>query len=206
MGFSLDQVVDTFSQQDFDLLGDKDFLLKKKELTSRIVKKLKSVQSRISETLSESNFQYPEGIKLKSGKISKGENYKGLPYFVLDFPALYTKNDVFAFRILIWWGNAIIYSLHLQGSILEKYRNILINYQNELDGFYLCVGDSPWEYDFIEGNYQPIDQIDPDIFNSTVLGHPFLKIAKNADFTDLNRLELDANEHLLAFLRTLSHS
>ena len=33
-----------------------------------------------------SNIDFPAGSDLSTGKISKGENYLGLPYLLLDFP------------------------------------------------------------------------------------------------------------------------
>src|SRR3569623_367034 len=40
-----------------------------------------------------------------SPKIYKGEQYRGLPYVMLDYPLYYKGKDVFAVRSLFWWGN-----------------------------------------------------------------------------------------------------
>ena len=39
---------------------------------------------------------------LPSPKIAKGENYLGLPYVILDYPRIFGKEDVFAFRTMFW--------------------------------------------------------------------------------------------------------
>src|SRR5580698_8612281 len=47
----------------------------------------------------------PEEIKITEPKISKGENYKGLPYVILDYPRSFGKENIFAIRTFFWWGN-----------------------------------------------------------------------------------------------------
>src|SRR5450755_2986522 len=48
-------------------------------------------------------------------RISKGENYKGLPWVVLDYPRAFGRLDVLAVRTLFWWGNYFSVTLHLKG-------------------------------------------------------------------------------------------
>ena len=40
----------------------------------------------------------PAEMLFHSPKISKGENYKGLPYVMLDYPRCFGKTDIFAIR------------------------------------------------------------------------------------------------------------
>ena len=47
----------------------------------------------------------PRGENAYSGKISRGENYRGLPYLILDYPAYFSQKDIFAFRTMFWWGH-----------------------------------------------------------------------------------------------------
>src|SRR5664279_575656 len=51
------------------------------------------------------NAQLPVEVMVAMPKISKGEHYKGLPYVVLDYPRLFTQENIFAIRTLFWWGN-----------------------------------------------------------------------------------------------------
>src|SRR4051794_24734884 len=54
-------------------------------------------------------------------KISRGENYRGLPYVILDFPRNFGKEDVFAIRSFFWWGNFFSITLQLEGSFFNQY-------------------------------------------------------------------------------------
>jgi hypothetical protein len=45
----------------------------------------------------ESELEYlPDNFIMAGGKISRGENYKGLPFLILDYPAMFSKENIFA--------------------------------------------------------------------------------------------------------------
>ncbi|HQW24051.1 MAG TPA: hypothetical protein PLI47_12175, partial [Bacteroidia bacterium] len=39
-----------------------------------------------------------DNLNVSSGKIFRGENYRGFPYVLLDCPRLFNRESVFAFR------------------------------------------------------------------------------------------------------------
>src|SRR5471030_2477872 len=45
-----------------------------------------------------------EEVLLRSPKISKGEQYEGLPWVMLDYPRHYLAADSFGIRTFFWWG------------------------------------------------------------------------------------------------------
>ncbi|MEI9808974.1 MAG: hypothetical protein WDO16_14545 [Bacteroidota bacterium] len=82
----------------------------------------------------------PEVIKI-SPKISKGENYKGLPYLVLDYPRYFEKDNHFAVRSMFWWGNFFSSTLHLSGIYKKKYTSAIEASFTQLqeNDFFICV-------------------------------------------------------------------
>lgn len=61
-----------------------------------------------------------------SGKISRGWNYRGYPYVVLDFPVkVESSQDFWMFRILCWWGHAWNVSLIVSGTAIQEFRGVL---------------------------------------------------------------------------------
>ena len=82
------------------ILQDTDFLLTKTTVLEKINELLGQTREELKESVENSNFSFPNGIDLLNGKISKGENYKNLPYMVLDYPALFTTKTVFAYRTM----------------------------------------------------------------------------------------------------------
>ena len=59
-------------------------------------------------------------------KISRGENYNGLPYVILDYPRHFTKEDIFAIRTMFLWGNDFSITLHLKGRYKKLFEEPLI--------------------------------------------------------------------------------
>ncbi len=111
-----------------------------------------------------------------NAKISKGENYKGLPYVILDFPRLFAKQDVFAVRTFFWWGNFFSITLHLAGKYQQQYAYLI---EKAIDkdifkGWYINCSSNAWEHHFEEENYNLIEQGK----NYSLSQLPHLKIAK----------------------------
>ena len=63
----------------------------------------------------------PAEVAEISPKISKGENYNGLPYVMFDYPRFFTKENVFAVRTFFWWANYFSVTLHLKGEYKEMF-------------------------------------------------------------------------------------
>ncbi|HEX8356590.1 MAG TPA: hypothetical protein VF610_04230, partial [Segetibacter sp.] len=95
-----------------------------------------------------------------AAKISRGENYLGLPYVIMDYPRQFDKTDVFAIRSYFWWGNFFSITLQLSGSFQQKYSDALseaIN-KNHFKGWYISLSDDPWQHHFKSDNYVLIEE------------------------------------------------
>jgi len=87
---------------------------------------------------------FPENSDYVTGKISKGERYRGMPWMVLDFPRYNAGNDVMMFRVFFLWAEGFRVVLHISGKkLLDHFypialnqipvnKNIEIAYQGEL--------------------------------------------------------------------------
>ncbi len=119
-------------------------------------------------------------IRHSSPKISKGENYRGLPYLVLDYPRLFEKEAVFAVRTLFWWGHYFSITLQLSGRYKAAAEKNLADAFGNLKkkGFYVCISEDPWEHHFEEDNYIPLERLDKKSFENRVAASPFLKLAQ----------------------------
>jgi hypothetical protein len=93
-----------------------------------------------------------------SPKISKGENYQGLPYVMLDYPRLFGREDVLAIRTFFWWGHAFSVTLHLKGEYLRRYLPVLKGEWARLAeaGFYIGISEDEWRHEHVEENYRRI--------------------------------------------------
>lgn len=147
-----------FSKSELAIIEDSEFLITKAKVITKVRELLVKTRSELNDRIEKSTFSFPSETNLSTGKISKGENYKTLPYLVLDHPSLFSATDTFAFRTMFWWGNFFSCTLHLQGHSLDKYRSSVANNIGKLVGenVYIAVGDTPWHYHYEISNYAPI--------------------------------------------------
>ena len=158
------------------LIEDKDFLISKKSIVSKIEIILNFTNNRIAEIIDRDKLSVFSNPEFMNGKVSKGESYRDLPFLTLDFPRSFEKDSVFAYRTMFWWGNFFSITLHIQGLQLDFYRTkILSNFDMLLhQDIYICVGETPWEYHFGKNNYIKLTINEKDIIKDS----PFIKISK----------------------------
>jgi len=93
-------------------------------------------------------------------KISKGENYKGLPYMVLDYPRAFGREDVFAIRTFFWWGHYFSVTLHLKG----RYKTLFLPVIQErigllaAAGFHISVSEDEWRHELDADHYMSLQE------------------------------------------------
>ena len=191
-----------FTEKDLHILEDTDFLLAKSSILKKIYNLLEKTKTRLIKIVEESDFSFPEGTDIVMGKISRGENYKNLPYMVLDYPTLFTNENSFAFRTMFWWGNFFSSTLQLEGRSLNEYRKIIGNNIDKLldKNIFIGVGETPWEYHYNEDNYLILKKDHIKIINNC----NFLKLSKNISLSDWERLPAFASGFLKLMISVLS--
>ncbi len=136
------------------LVADPEWILTK----NRIIEKVFVLFGSLSEaySLHGSLHQLPVTVTATAPKISKGENYKGLPYVMLDYPRCFSKEDVFAVRTFFWWGHFFSITLHLKGIYLKQYQSAIQHAINnkQLTGAWLNITDDEWEHHFEQTHMQ----------------------------------------------------
>jgi len=132
----------------------------KAAITEKVYSFLAETKAGIAHINEQNKFIFPEGTDTVSGKISKGENYKGLPYYVLDFPKLFSSENIFSFRIMLWWGNYWSVHIHLSGKSWQQYQTAIRQNISKIADrdFYLNIAEDEWTYEMNESNYLPITQ------------------------------------------------
>src|SRR4051812_8041543 len=101
------------SPEELRLVQNTEWILTKREIIKKIYDLFGEVHNVMRKEISENPDLFPQNIIGRSGKISKGENYRGLPYLILDYPASFERDNAFALRTMFWWGNFFSVTLHL---------------------------------------------------------------------------------------------
>ncbi|MCB0744837.1 MAG: hypothetical protein KDC67_13095 [Ignavibacteriae bacterium] len=180
----------TFKEQ--QIITDTDFLITKTEVVKKIHAQFEEARKHIKNVIAKSEFNFSNNIDTENGKIFRGENYRSLPYLVLDYPKLFSKESTFAYRTMFWWGNLFSSTLHLEGNELEKYNAVILtNYKLLIEeDVFISVGTTPWEYHYEKSNYELIDETNYKLIKNC----KFLKLSKKFDLSDFDNLpKLSAN-------------
>lgn len=181
----MDRKSPEFTAKELNYLQNTDFLRTKRLLISGFIEWFENIQVDILGLINTGKFQLPDKAITKSGKITKGENYKDLPFVVLDCPRFFSKNDIFTYRSIFWWGNYLSNHFLLKGHYLDLYREKFAAAWPFLkeQGVYLDLSDNPWNHDLSTQDYVLAGQLDTGEFD---------KIVREADFLKLVwRMELD---------------
>jgi hypothetical protein len=167
------------SQQEMDLVNNADWILTKNGIILKVRHLLADLQRHQQDHLESLQFPLPSEILKPSSKISKGENYRGLPYLMLDYPRSFDRKDIFAIRTMFWWGNFFSLTLHLSGKHQIFFSQQIINGFDLLreKGFFVCVQEEQWEHHFEQYNYLPVGNWDKKDFEERIRNGAFIKLA-----------------------------
>jgi hypothetical protein len=131
-------------------------------------------------------------------KISKGENYKGLPWVMLDYPRVFGKEDVLAIRTMFWWGHAFSMTLHLKGKYMRLFVPVILRRREELAaaGFRAGISEEEWEHAHTEATYRSLAEEIPD-------GQSFFKLSARCGLEQWNEAPEVLTQFFIALLRVI---
>jgi hypothetical protein len=140
---------------ELELVTNPDWILTK----NRVIQKVYELFGLLSEVYKQYDPLLNEPVQL-SPKIAKGENYKGLPYVMLDYPRYFGKEDVFAIRTFFWWGNFFSITLHLKGRYKTEFETKIISalLKGELNDAWINTSEEEWMHDINNAHVKPVVQ------------------------------------------------
>ncbi len=193
-----------FSAAELDLMKRADWLLTKRQIQDKIFALLQLTEKAIEPVWHARQHPLTSIAPWPAAKISRGENYRGLPYLILDYPARFDKADIFAYRTMFYWGNFFSLTLHLQGFFLHDYRVNLYHAASRLMGpeVYISNGPTPWQYHYGEDNYELLNERSKE----KILVDPFVKLSVRLPLSDWQELPRLAAERLAQWVEVLWYS
>lgn len=168
-----------FSRSEMELMNDADIILTKNVVLHKIKVMLEGLQNVMTYEVQKGRSFYTHPVFDPSPKISRGENYMGLPYLVLDYPRQFDSVNIFALRSMFWWGNYFSSTLQLAGDYKTEFVGKIEDaYQSLSDNkYFISVNEDPWQHHFDEENYLRIDTLDPEEFSNYCYQYDHIKIA-----------------------------
>jgi hypothetical protein len=174
------------SQVEMELLNNSEWILTKNKIVKKAQRLFEEVQQNIVDYVNAQPGIFPREVLDSSAKISKGENYLGLPWLMLDYPRHFKKENIFAIRTMFWWANFFSTTLHLSGTYSRQYHYNLINRYEDLakNEFFICVHDEQWHHHLEEDNYELIKELSKTDYTRQIKKATFIKIAQKLDLSE----------------------
>lgn len=192
----------SLSPQQIKLVTDAEWILTKNDILHRIKAAFGVLYKEQEDIVKAASL--PAEVLKAGGKISRGENYLGLPWIVLDNPRCFTRQHIFAVRTMFWWGKYFSTTLHVSGKWQQQFQSKLLKAYSMLQQhhFTLCHTGDEWVHDVTGTAYTPISQILQKEFEKILTEAPFIKIAA---YTGIENIET-ATEILMEQFTILMNS
>ena len=176
------------SDKELGLVTNTDWILTKQGIILKVYELLNDCIADINSAIHPESI-FHSAIPAEPPKISKGENYLGLPYATLDHPRSF-GNDIFAIRTMFWWGNFFSITLHIAGKYKDLLEEKITSRWNEIpEKFYICIHDEQWHHHFEADNYIPVSDIDQDGFRQLTKERNFIKLAVKFGLDEFNKMQ-----------------
>lgn len=178
------------SAREMELVTNTEWIFTKQLILEKVYHLLGQLHHNFKTIVREEKSFLPAAWQNPGGKISKGENYKGLPYAILDYPAIFSKEKIFAVRTMFWWGNFFSISLHLSGESFKMITNFdeAIQFLKKKD-FSVSLNENEWEHHFQQDNFVKINELNEDEIKK-LADKKFLKIAKKTGLPEWDQATL----------------
>jgi len=180
-----------FLPAELELVSSPDIILTKNAILQKIKSFLEELQQKQQAILQEYSSHLPEEPLKISPKISRGENYKGLPWLVLDNPRYFQHNNIFAIRTMFWWGNFFSITLHASGNNKTELLKKIAGHFSLLgeNFFYIYTGEKEWEHDMDPNSYKRILSLNKNELENVITENNFLKLAVKFPIDSLEAIE-----------------
>lgn len=180
-----------FSDKERELMTNADWILTKNGILQKMALVFTDWQALFSARLARQAPTLFTTIQPFSYKISRGENYKGLPWMVLDYPRLFGQTDIFAIRTLFWWGRYVTITLQLAGKWKEGCEESLCLSYPVLarEAFRISITDDAWIHDQGPAFTTEINNLTPEEYTNEIRKRNFLKISKIYPLEEVEKLD-----------------
>ena len=189
------------SDRELEIAMNPTLILTKRHVIQTAHELLHDQAAVIKNTLLATNVKWPGEILKSQPRIYKGENYKLLPYVIMDYPAVFGKENIFALRTMFWWANFFSVTIHLKGSYRQFFaKNLCQALTENNEDLFICVNDDQWEHHFEPSNYIPFVKLERAEWERKIMEGDFVKLALKMPLNKWN----DAGEQLTGLYKKIA--
>jgi hypothetical protein len=193
------------SKQEMQLVTNADWILTKNGIIKKVQSMFGNIEQEMTAVLQQHAEQLPADIIHIHSKISKGENYEGLPYIILDCPRYFKGENIFAIRTMFWWGNFFSITLHLSGIYKNEFENKFIESFDGLkkEKLFFCHNANQWEHHFGKTNYTPVSKLSVNRLRKLITKNSFIKLAQKIPLKKWDKADKILIDHFKRIIKIL---
>lgn len=195
------------SPKELELVNHADWILTKNAIIHKVCLLFGELSEGYRLAITDCPLLTADELGNRSPKISKGEQYEGLPWVMLDYPRNFSGDDAFAIRSFFWWGNFCSITLQLSGKFQQKYMGSLEHYFAKRataappnEDWFIGTGTDPWKHHFRKDNYQPVSEWS----TGSVSALPFIKVARKTPLHNWDQLDVFFEKNYREMLQMLT--
>jgi hypothetical protein len=136
-------------------------------------------------------------------KTTRGENYRLLPYTVLDFPRIKGPDFALCCRTMFWWGKYFSLNVILRTDIPDTGAFVRNLKAGGLKKVRVYHGNDLWEQDLGHVDFMKLKNLDETTFVELMSNRRYIKICRKVSFAEMDQLETIALEFYTAVLAAL---
>ncbi len=193
------------SAEEIQMIRSTDWVFTRKSIIAKVYELFGGLAAAGREQLSRYTF-LPAPLLSSEPKISRGEQYRELPYVILDYPKVFGKDGVLALRTMFWWGKYFSVTLHISGQYKQQYQHALIRNSQIFRHQYCCLENfcsDEWEHAIEAPWFLPVNTFSTKDLGYHIEHSPFMKIAVKQSFDqweELPKTLLSSQHELLKWL------
>jgi hypothetical protein len=167
-----------FSKVEELFMSQPEPMLLKQTIFKKIDGLMGEIQVELKATLKNQAWLLAPEMDVTRGKISRGENYLGLPWMMLDFPRLFSSEKTVALRTFFWWGH--FYSTHLliSGAALPgAISSILESGLRSNSSVLISLATDPWKHHFNDSEFISLKELSVERISQLQTNPNYLKLS-----------------------------
>lgn len=197
----------SLSPSEFELVTNGEIILTKNRVLQKIQDSLGHLGNQEQDYLKTNHLSDLPELQT-APKISKGENYMGLPYVILDYPRHSTGEDFFFIRQMFWWGKFFSCTLQVKGKYKKPVLHSILNGDHQLsEDYFIGIHNDPWQHHFEPDNYKSIANTKHLEIQQLFESLEYIKIARSwplGDYAKINELLFKSWNYLLNISRLIA--
>ena len=174
------------SAEEQELVQNANVILTKNAVIEKVKTLLVKVSERLQQCFNE-NHPLNFGRPLLPPRVTRGEQYRGLPWVAVDYPRIFKQQGISAIRHIFWWGHHFSCTWHCSGIYHEQALPAVVQHFEQLAAqrWLVFTGADEWTHELTNA-HREVAQMSKQEFERVLKQHNFFKLCKYLPLSQWN--------------------